>query len=269
MSKTLNTKADIIKEEKQRFYRDSIEYAFLSNKKKQKKGTIKVRKIYSFKNIPLTLGYINVIPNYNNKYLNAIFSYISLSPGKMGPVHHNMPNLPPAVNLENFWNFSKVWNFELDLETDMNELQPTFFQKRIQGYQSQKRISSKYTLDELKAFDASSKPDCAIYYDKYGQPIKYDYIQSRYFYCHYYQQLVSYVREFNLLKKKLQMGYNMIIHGYNSYTPSDNYYQMYTDPTKPFKHEMILYIMLNEPNPEKYPWNIYYKIHRKIYQDVI
>ena len=265
------SKADIIKQEKLRLYKESIQFAFINNQSQNKKGTIKFKKMPNNKKIPLTLGYINVVSNYNSKKLNQnyILNYKSLSPTNLGPVNHNMPNLPPSLNLENFWNFSKVWHFELDPETDMNELQPVFFQKRIKGYLLEKPIKSKYTFDQIKAFDGPVNPECAIYYDKYGQPIKYDYIQSRYFYCHYYQQLVSQVREFNIIKKKLQMGYNIIIYSDKGFTENDKYYQMYVDPTKPFKHEMILYIMLKEPNPDKYPWNIYYKIYRKIYQNVI
>lgn len=276
MTNYVKSKKDIIIEEKLRFHKKSIEQSFLMNKNKNRRGVIMIRKLRNLKKPPLILGFANIYPNYNYIHNhnnindpNDEFYYPSLSPKMIGPIYHNMPNLPRAINLENFWQFSKVWNFELDISTKMKELQPYYLKKRIEGYLTEKCIGSKYTRKELKELNVSYEPECAIYYNKYGQPIKYNYIQSRYFYCYYYQKMVIQNKDFNCLKEKLQNGYNFIIYGSNDYNPNIDYYKIYIDHSKPFKHEIILYILLNESDPEKYPCNIYYKNHRNIYQDVI
>jgi len=43
----------------------------------------------------------------------------------------------------------------------------------------------------------------------------------------------------------------------------------YLDKSKPFGHELVLYTMLVVSDSKDYPWNIYYKNNKKLYENVI
>jgi hypothetical protein len=45
--------------------------------------------------------------------------------------------------------------------------------------------------------------------------------------------------------------------------------EQYTDTARPFGHELGLYTMLTEDDPENYPWNIFYNENKEIYANVI
>ena len=108
-----------------------------------------------------------------------------------------------------------------------------------------------------------------MYYDKNGNQHRYNYLQCRYFYCHFYKLLVAKENDFNKLKEKIKNGINLNICEYNGYSVSDKLYKHYLDTSKPFGHELVLYTMLVEEDFSKYPWNIYYQENKSIYENVI
>ena len=119
-------------------------------------------------------------------------------------------------------------------------------------------------MDQISIF-----PETSIYYDKDGNPHKYNYLECRYFYCKFYEELASKEKDFKYLKDKINQGYNLNIVGYDGYKPEGSYLDMYMDISRPFGHEMVLYTMLTEDDRNKYPWNIFYKKYKSIYKDVI
>ena len=230
------------------------------------KGDIVVSKLKMMKKPEDIEGYLKVFPNYKHQNRKDGFGCSSLSPMSLGPIEHKMPNLPIAKNLENYHQFAKFFAFEMKNNVISNKA----IKKRIEGYNDEKPHRHKFSLDTLKKHnDGVIVPLFSMYYDKYGKEHRYGYIECRYFYCHWYEKLVSKQKDFKYLVKILKKGYNIQIVGYDGYNPTLNLYDHYLDPSQPFGHELVLYSMLYIDDPEHYPWNIYYEKHKDIYKDVI
>lgn len=214
--------------------------------------------LFMMKNPKYVTGYLNVFPNYKHQNRKDGFGCMRLSPKSLGPVIHNMPGLPAATTIENYHQFAKFWQFELDEKDEILE---------------------KYKLDRVKAYTSPPMrhkydkniniPKFSMYYDKYGKEHRYNYLQCRYFYCHFYEKLASKEKDFINLKEMIKNGYNLNICGYDGYNVTKSLIEHYTDTSKPFGHELVLYTMLIEDNNDNYPWNIYYNKNKEIYADVI
>ena len=89
-------------------------------------------------------------------------------------------------------------------------------------------------------------------------------MDCRYFYCHFYERLVTKEEDYVKLKELINNGYNLNIVGYDGYNVNKDLWIHYNDTKKPFGHELVLYTMLIEPDKEKYPWE-----HKELYQGVI
>lgn len=228
-------------------------------------GKVIVKKMLMMKNPELLEGFINVFPNFKHGSRKDGFGLPSLSPKSLGPVNHGMPNLPPAKNIENYHQFAKFWEFELEGD----EVKPEYFQKRVNAYLDETPYRHKHDKKILEKYGNVNIPKYSIYYDKNGEPHYYNYLDCRYFYCHFYEELVKNQEDFLMLKSKLEEGYNFCICGYDGYEPKENLMEMYLDTSKPFGHEMVLYTMLIENDNKKYPWNIYYLENFHLYQNVI
>ena len=236
------------------------------NRINKKLGKVIVSKLRMMQKPDLYEGFINVFPNFKHQNRKDGYGCSSLSPMSLGPVKHNMPGLPDAKNLENYYQSAKVWKFELDDEGNIND---EYFQRRIKVYNEKTAYRHKYTKKELLENGANKIPEYSVYYDKEGNPHKYDYLNSRYFYCKFYETLVKDNEDLEYLKQKIKKGYNLNIVGYDGYKPEGSYMDMYKDTSKPFGHEMVLYVLLTEDDPSKYPWNQYYNDNKKIYEGVI
>jgi len=232
----------------------TVEIARKSNRESGNRGSITVSKMPMIKSPPRLNGYINVYPNYKHGNRKDGLGMPSLSPKSLGPVNHVMPNLPPAESIENYHQFAKFWDFELDPTTDLPTQEALEY--RIAAYQSRDPQRHKHSKDLLKKLSKNGNPNIptySLYYTRNGEPRKYDYLQCRYFYCHYYEQLAPLQPEFRELQEKLKDGYNINIVGYDGYTPLPDTMKMYLDTTKPFGHEMVLYCLLIGERP----WETY------------
>jgi hypothetical protein len=74
----------------------------------------------------------------------------------------------------------------------------------------------------------------------------------------------------------LYNGYNLNIVGYDGFPIDSNVsplvdllYKYYMDRSRPFGHELVLFTMLSLDDSTQYPWNVYYRDHPYLYQDVI
>ena len=228
-------------------------------------GSITVKKMQMMKTPSLVNGVLNVFPNFKDGNRKDGFGCSSLSPKSLGPVNHGMPNLPPAKNIENYHQFAKFWEFEMY----GNEIKPEYFQKRIDAYNDDKPYRHKHSRDILKKYGNVNIPKFSIFYDKNEKPHFYNYLQCRYFYCHFYELLAKKQADFITLKEKYKNGYHLCIYGYDGYEPEGDFMKMYLDTSKPFGHEMVLYTILMEDDPDKYPWNRYYQENKAIYEGVI
>lgn len=242
-----------------------IEAVALSNKSTGIRGTITVSKMRMVKNPEYIQGVLNVFPNYKHENRKDGYGCSALSPKSLGPIVHNMPGLPPSVSLENFHQYSKFWKFELSPQGMPTE---KALQHRIKGYKSDVPDRHKHPKEVLTKHTSGSNiniPEFSLYYRPDGTPVKYTYLECRYFYCHYYELLAPQTKCYKELRRKLDDGYNLNIVGYDGYPPNKDQMKMYMDTNKPYGHEMVLYALLTIPHPDEYPWNIYRVQHEAKY----
>lgn len=60
-----------------------------------------------------------------------------------------------------------------------------------------------------------------------------------------------------------------MICGFDGYPVAESLYHHYLDTSMPFGHELVLYTMLVEADPKKFPWNLFYEKNKSIYEGVI
>jgi hypothetical protein len=214
-------------------------------------------------------GFLKVFPNYRHGNRSDGFGCASLSPKSLGPIHHGMSGLPVALNLENYHQAAKVFPHEVDA---CGNLTDAALELRKQLYADPEPHRHKFppqVIRRLMQGDNANIPLCSVYYDRQGGEHRYSYLECRYFYCHWYEKLVPAKAEFQELQRRLSDGYNLQIVGYDGYPVTQDLYEHYTDTTKPFGHELVLYTLLVVEDPKDYPWNRYYREHPDIYDGVI
>jgi hypothetical protein len=235
------------------------------NKNAGKKGDVVCSKLKMMQKPDYIKGYLNIFPNYKHQGRKDGFGCSRLSPKSLGPVNHNMPGIPPAKNLENYHQFAKFWKFELDKD---NQIIDKYKIARNKAYQDPIPYRHKYDRKTLKKHGNVNVPEFSVYYTKNGEERRYNYLQCRYFYCHYYESLAQKEPDFTRLNKKINEGYNINIVGYDGYQVTKSIWDCYNDTSKPFGHELVLYTMLIEQNPKKYPWNIFYEKNKDLYKNI-
>jgi len=211
-------------------------------------GHVTVSKMHMIKNPEYRTGYLNVFPNYRHNHRKDGYGCSELSPKSLGPVEHNMPGLPVAINIENFHQYAKFWSFELD-DNDMPTKEALCY--RIKGYKSNIPERHKHSKEVLVKYGNINVPKYSLYYRSDGTPLKYSYLECRYFYCHYYELLATQTKSYIELLDKIEKGYNLNIVGYDGYPPI-GHMDMYLDTSKPYGHEMVLYALLTISDASSY-----------------
>lgn len=261
-----NPRADKLKQQRYEMYKQDAEAAATKNREAGKAGHVIVRTMHMMRAVECVKGYTMVFPNYRHNNRRDGYGCSALSPKSLGPIHHIMPNLPPAKNLENFHQFSKVYPFEIDKET--NEQNIGWFQYRIRGYQDPEAHVHKHDPVILKSYFGKNIQVCSysLYYNKNGTARKFSYAESRYFYCKLYEQLVKDTEEFQQLCQWIRDGRNLQIMGYDGYDVTAPLIEHYRDISRPFGHELVLFSLLTIKDPADYPWNIEYNLHKEHYE---
>jgi hypothetical protein len=230
-------------------------------------GNIIITKLKMLKPPVYIEGYRLIFPNYKHQNRKDGFGCMKLSPKSLGPVIHNMPNLPIAENLENFHQYAKFWKFELDEEGNIKE---EYIKYRKNGYKNPVPMRHKYPKSYiLKKNNKKLGQEFAMCYDQNGKERRYTYLESRYFYCHFYEKLAVKEKDFKTLQNSLKYGINLNIVGYDGYDVDKSLWECYNDVSRPFGHELVLYTLLTVKNPETYPWNQFYKENKELYNNVI
>lgn len=222
----------------------SVEESAKLNKAEGKSGQVICTKMLMMKNPPLIKGFLNVFPNYKHQNRKDGFGCSSLSPKSMGPIEHNQPDLPIAKNLENFHQSNKCYLSELDC--DGNPL-PCFYELQKKMYEDPVPHRHK------QPSNGNNVPSYSVWKTKDGKEKHFTYIESRQFYCNYYERFALKDPNFLKLKEKLKEGINLNICGYDAYLPDKDIETHYLDGSRPFGHELVLYTLLTCKESE-YPW---------------
>jgi hypothetical protein len=127
-----------------------------------------------------------------------------LSPMKLGPIKHDEAGLPAAKNLENLWQYSKVFSGDVDAK---GNILPSWFARRKQGFSDPKphRRAKKLSPGEKTLYS-------------YWKGEKLDYMEARRkIYCPLYAEYVVKTAAWTKLKEIMNDGYNIQILGYDGY----------------------------------------------------
>lgn len=178
----------------------------------KRKGDIKVCKMHMMKQATMLDGYLSVFPNYKHQKRKDGFGCSRLSPKSLGPVHHNIYGLPVATTIENFHQGAKMFT------VDVKDGKVTEEAKRFREFFYKDPIPHrhKYSPEQLRNLTENKNkniPLFSLYYDKNGNEKRYTYIQSRYFYCHWYEKLVVEEEDYKKLHQIIDNGTNILIQG--------------------------------------------------------
>lgn len=122
-----------------------IEEVANNNLLKGLRGNLVCSKLRMMKKPEDIKGYLKVFPNFKHQNRKDGFGCSSLSPKALGPINHNMLNLPPAKNLENYHQFSKFFLFEVKDNIILN----SSLERRIKGYNDPIPHRHKFNRDIL------------------------------------------------------------------------------------------------------------------------
>jgi hypothetical protein len=207
------------------------------NIKDGKVGTVKLVKLNGrFSKVTPEDGWLDIYPNYMSTYQGIGLVYPSLSPMSIGPIKHGQKDLPDALNLENFYQYSKFYE-ELESKEDFKALQ-------IKCFLDKKPNRRKYDKKDI--------PTGFIWHDQTKEHCL-NYLESRQFYANFYQRGIESSKDFLALKKLLQEGYKLRICGPDAYELKETSMASYIDTSVPRGHEYCLYEMLMNQKGN-YPW---------------
>jgi hypothetical protein len=212
-------------------------------------------------------GWELVFPNYRAKSNGcAGLKLPALSPMAMGPFDTGHPGLPPARSLENAFQFRKVFADELGPAALNGEraVLPIFYE----------RLRAAHTDPAPHRHKRRRvKPLFALYAGADGRELRLGYIESREFYCSWYEGFVCgrfgdgrATCAFAHCLAALDAGRSLLICGFDGNdwqaapalpgaTDADKLEALYLSPDRPFGHELVLATLLRYPDqPELWPW---------------
>ncbi|ELR15981.1 uncharacterized protein ACA1_221470 [Acanthamoeba castellanii str. Neff] len=130
-------------------------------------------------------GFRHVYPNFRHQNKANGFSCAQLSPMSLRPVDHGQPGLPPALNIENFHQDSKVFPEELYTEGNPGQL---YVANRLRFYADPVPHRHKYHGTTGITINIPA------YFER-----RLSYVDSRQFYCNFYERLASQKSDFKRL----------------------------------------------------------------------
>jgi hypothetical protein len=244
-----------IAREKRARDRAAVEDAARANSRAGLRGALTVSKLRMMRAPEDQSGFMKVFPNNRHGGRADGFGCPSLSPMRLGPVAHGQPGLPPARNLENFHQGNKVFRGETD---PGGAPSAGWAVTQLAMYASDEPQRHKAAAGTV-AGDGRRRnaPLYSVWRGPDGGPRRFSYIESRQFYCGFYERLATApgseaAADLEALRACLDAGYNLQIVGYDA-RPVGDIQAMYLDPSAPFGHELVLYALL-ALDPADYPW---------------
>jgi hypothetical protein len=147
-----------------------------------------------------------------------------------------------ATNIENLWQFSKVWDGEHDENNDKPKKE--FFERRNKGWADKK--PHRWVK---KGKDSNGNRNISKYSWWAGE--KLSYLEARRkIYCPIYAAEVIKTDSYKQLKKLNDDGYNLLLIGYDGYDPNGKTLkECFNDISRPFGHELVLLCLLKGEKP--------------------
>ena len=226
-----------------------------------KTGAVTLQRLLMMQTPVLTTGSILIFPNRRHgKHMYATDDFSSLSPMKMGPIKHGQIGIPDALNLENFHQGSKCFKEEYDTAT--NNPSGLYYKNRNKFFQDPEPHRHKFEGANKKN---KNIPLFFVWKDKNEKEHHLTYIESRQFYCTFYEREAWKNEKYIDLHQMNAVGYNIEICGYDGnpmidynseISIEDQIIQAYLDDKVPFGHERVLATMLLI-EPCFYPWKIF------------
>jgi len=207
-------------------------------------GMLTLQKLPMMERPKVTEGVWNVYLDQDRAFG---FGCNSLSPASIGPIAHGQPGLPDARILENFHEGSKCFAEELDENGNPG---PLYYENRRHFYLAPEPRGHKY----------KNVPQFFVWTDRGGKEYHLTCIESRQFYCTFYERIAKETDDFKHLCDLLRLGTNLEICGYDGNPLKDGQTldEAYEDDSVSFGHERVLYTMLlfrTQGRPEcDYPW---------------
>lgn len=210
---------------------------------KWKLKLVKMGGLFPF--VPLRPGWINIYPNFKRNWQGIGGNYPELSPMSLGPVVHGQPDVPDSKNIENFHQGSKFFSEKEDEESFKKNQKRMFLSREPQRHK----------------FKGLTKniPDHFVWIDKNKKEHHLTYIESRQFYCNFYERLARKKKQYGCIQKMLSVGCYIQLCGPDAFSIDgigedvidmdqneliDNIEKEYLSPTVPFGHERVLFTML-------------------------
>lgn len=254
-----NPRKDDVDKERNEERDQDVMSATEENQRHNRKGQVVTTKLFGMKNPEHKKGFMSVFPNFKHGNRTDGVGMPSLSPMKMGPIHHFVPNVGPATCLENFWQGSKLYVCESDAN---REPLPVYVKNRNAMFLDPKPQRHKSVSDPKSGVLHS------VWYDEHGVIHKLPYVESRQVYCVIYEHFAQKSADFLQLQEAVEVGMNLNIIGYDAHdvhryqgeTLEEKFEAAYLDPKVPFGHEMCLQAMLLLSH-DKRPWRKYHEIN--------
>jgi len=246
----------------------SIEAAREANRAAGRPGVVALAPLSMFRKPEVLPGFLAVFPNHKagSAVTATRFCARELSPMVLGPVEHGQPGLPPAQLLESYWQANKA--FFSEVGKDGNPL-PVWYERRKELYASTTPRRHKLGASKAEHLKNSGigagNPNAALYsifVDKDGTERRYSYVDSRRFYCHFYEATAGATAAFAELSRLREAGTNLQIFDPDGCPMASDLPQPeleafvlreYENAARPFGHGKVLFTMLALPSKQR-PW---------------
>ena len=158
---------------------------------------------------------------------------------------------------------------------------PEWYARRKQMYEDPEPHRHKFDKDQMekerKAVAGQLNRNQAMYSLHLaldGTERRFNYVESRYFYCCAYEKLALLQPAFQQLLEWHQEGVDLRLCGYDAFdmgvsADADALYMHYCDPRTPFGHERVLYALLMLAGKrDDFPWHRFRREHPERYEGI-